>query len=505
MLRAMRHGSRWILWIVIVGVGAVFVLYLGIGGGFAAAGGPNRVVAVGNRAYDARDVLRVRRNQEEEYRRVLGDGFDQEAAGAFLDEAAAGMLLRNALLAGEAERIGLHVSGEEVRRYLREQLPEGVDQQELDRIRQNVEREYGTAKRFEAALRDDLLARKLGRLIEESVAVSDGEALDSLRYQREEVSLAIVRLDARSAPEDLEIAEADVEAFLEREGETVRAAYEERSDEFDRPEEVHARHVLVQVPPDAEEEALEEARGRAQELLARIRGGADLADVAMEASDDPGSKARGGDLGFFRRGRMVKAFEDAAFSLPVGEVSDLVQSVHGFHLIRVEEKRPAQVISFEEARRQIAEELLRAEKTRAEARTRAEELAEAVRGGQSLVDAARERSLSIQRPDALRHRPDGYVPGVGAAPELMTAAFALSEEQPSDPRIHEVGGGGFVLIQLLERKSPSDEELAQLVEAERQRLLSQRRQSVEGAWVDALRNRAAEAGTLVYDLTALQR
>ena len=99
MLRVMRQGSRWIMWLVILAVGAVFVLYLGVGGGSGGAGNAATVVAVGGRSFDARDVLRVRQSQEEEFRRVLGDGFDPKAASDQLDESAAGQLLRTALLA----------------------------------------------------------------------------------------------------------------------------------------------------------------------------------------------------------------------------------------------------------------------------------------------------------------------------------------------------------------------------------------------------------------------
>jgi hypothetical protein len=114
----MRESSKWIMWLVIVAVGAVFVLYLGIGGGFSGGGGTDTVVDVDGRRFSARDVYRVRQRQEAEYRRALGDGFDASGAAEFLDEAAASALLRMAILAREAERMGFRASDEEIRRYL---------------------------------------------------------------------------------------------------------------------------------------------------------------------------------------------------------------------------------------------------------------------------------------------------------------------------------------------------------------------------------------------------
>jgi hypothetical protein len=127
-----------------------------------------------------------------------------------------------------------------------------------------------------------------------------------------------------------------------------------------------------------------------------------------------------------------------------------------------------------------------------------------VRGGQSLVDAAREQGLEILRPDPLRRRPDGYVPGIGAAPELVAAAFTLSEQQPSDPTLHSADEHVFVLIQLLERKSPTDAELEQALAATRERILQQRRAAAEEAWLERLRDELTERDELVYDLAAFR-
>ena len=119
MLKTMRDSSRWLMWIIIVAIGAVFVLYLGVGGGFRGASGPDVVVDVDGRRYTARDVFRVRERLEAEYRRTLGAGFDASQAGEVLDQAAASSLMRMALLAREAEQMGLCVSDEEVRGYLK--------------------------------------------------------------------------------------------------------------------------------------------------------------------------------------------------------------------------------------------------------------------------------------------------------------------------------------------------------------------------------------------------
>lgn len=504
MLRFMRRSSRWVMWIVIVGVGAVFVLYLGIGGGFGRAPEADVVVAVGDRHFDARTVLRIRQQQEARLRSQLGDAFDPEAASEFLDQSAASQLLRQALLARAAERMGFTVSDAEVRAYLR-RLPGALDEAgQLNRagITAFAESNYGSLRRFQEALRDEILATKASRRIAEAAAVSEAEAREALRHERTRVRIAFVQIVPTPGAAE-ELPEEAVDALLEEDPERVRAAYEARRAEFDRPEEVQARHILVKVDEGAPEQEVEAARERIEAIRSRIEEGAAFEDVAREVSEDAGSKPQGGDLGFFPRGRMVPAFEEVAFQLEPGVLSEPVRSAFGFHLIRVEEKRAAQKISFEEARRDVARDLVVQDRAEADARERAADLAAAVREGRSLVDVAREKGLTVERPDPFGWRPDGFVPGLGPAPEVRTAAFALEEDRPSDPTLHEVNGR-FVLIQLLEREEPDPEDIEEALPAKRATLRQERRNRIEAAWLTEARDRLQEAGELVYDLSPLR-
>lgn len=501
MLQVLRRGQRWILWVVIVVVGGAFVILYGSGSGGGGMAGPQVAIRVGKRQFDYRDFDRVRQSQIAEYRRALGDAFDPEAARDYLDQIAAGTLVQMAILAGEGERMGLRVGPEEIRAYLRT-VPGGIDAEgRLDREAwtRHAEREYGSVSRFEAALRDELLARKAGRLLAESLTLSDAEVRDLLRYRMEEVQVAYVAVDPKALrPADVE--DAAVEALLASDLPRVQAAYDARKDEFDQPEQVRARHVLIRVAPGDDPDAAEQAaREKAEQAAARIRGGEPFEKVAQELSEDPGSKEMGGDLGFFPRGRMVKAFEEAAFALEPGTVSDPVQTPYGFHVIRVEEKRPAKRIPFEEAKASLARDLLRDEQGRQAADERVAKLLEAIGNGKSLVDAARERGLSIERPEALHRRGDGVIPGLGTSKEALAAVFALSEEHPVAPRAFEIAGKQ-VLFERIGGTRPSDEELAPRVAATRKELVAEQRDQLRGRWVEARRRQLEASGELVYNL-----
>jgi peptidyl-prolyl cis-trans isomerase D len=509
MLDVLRRQQRWLMGAVISLVGGVFILYLGIGGPirrFAAGGrmgGGGYLVQLDGRRYGLEDVQRVREDQERQLKATLGDAFNPASAGPYLDQMAADQIIQRAVLAAEAERLGLHASDDEVRQLVRSVFrgPEGSF--DAAAVREYAQRRYGSEGRFVDEVKDDLLAQKLLELVDSTAEVSDAELRDAIRYRREQVRLAIVALDSEKLPQGFDVSEPEIDKVLHEQADRVRRFYDEHPDRYHVPERVHARHILVRLPKDAPDDKVAEARRRAEDALKRVRAGEDFASVASAVSEDPGSKAKGGDLGSFPRGQMAKPFEDVAFALEPGKTSDLVRTDFGFHVIRVEAHEPAKDQGFDDVARPIAEELARADRAQTLAKEVSEHLAEAVRGGKSLVDAAREAGVAIERPDWLARRPDGQVPGLGQAPEVLTLAFALSPEKPSSDRIFEVGPKR-VLIELLERRGPTPDEMAKDLGPERDRLLEARRSDARMRWLQAARERLVAEGRLAVDLAPLQ-
>lgn len=132
--------------------------------------------------------------------------------------------------------------------------------------------------------------------------------------------------------------------------EFARTFYKAEAKRFEQPEQVRARHILVR-----NTEA--DAKAKAEQLLQQLKSGANFEELATAQSQDPGSAARGGDLGFFARGRMVPTFEEAAFALQKpGELSGVVESPHGFHIIKLEERRAAGAPPFEDVKPQLMRE-----------------------------------------------------------------------------------------------------------------------------------------------------
>ncbi len=138
----------------------------------------------------------------------------------------------------------------------------------------------------------------------------------------------------------------------------IQDFYQTHKKDYVEPEAIHARHILIEVPQKATKEQEAAALKKAEKIRERALKGEDFASLARKYSADIGTKDRGGDLGFFTRGQMIEEFEKAAFALKPGEVSKPIRTSFGYHIIKVEEKRPARQKSFQEVKDQIKEELL---------------------------------------------------------------------------------------------------------------------------------------------------
>ncbi len=138
----------------------------------------------------------------------------------------------------------------------------------------------------------------------------------------------------------------------------ARSYYKEHSESFKTPEMIRARHILIKTDPSATDEEKKKIKARAEEILEKLKKGEDFAKLASEVSEDPGTKAKGGDLDFFPKGTMIPAFEEAAFSLKPGEMSGLVETEYGYHIIKLEEKKDAVLEPYEKIKEKVKDQAL---------------------------------------------------------------------------------------------------------------------------------------------------
>lgn len=175
------------------------------------------------------------------------------------------------------------------------------------------------------------------------------QGMDETLFRRElriqHTVQALMRLETDSLPKF--VTDGELKAF-----------YERNTQLFDSGERVRASHILIRVPRDATPARKQEQRAKAEGTLARIRKGGDFAKLARELSEDPGSKGKGGELGPFHRGQMVPPFEQAAYALKPGEVSGVVESPFGFHVIKLHERLPGLRVTLEQVKDKVTQRIL---------------------------------------------------------------------------------------------------------------------------------------------------
>lgn len=504
MLDSIRKGQTWLTWAFILVIGGVFVFFMGQGSSIRSTPSGNAIIELDGDRVEFNDYQRARAQQESVMAERFGPEFDARQLATFVDSQTLQSLISGTILAHAAREIGYRVSRQEVQAYVRDSGNfRGTDGRfDPDEFEAFARYEFGSQRNFVRVVRQDLLRQKMIRLLLSQARVSEGEARLAGLQTVEKVRLRFVSLDADRIAEDLELGEEELQVHLAAHGDEIRGLYETRQEEFTQEDRVRARHILIEVARDADTEAEESARTRAESVLERVRGGEPFEEVAEAVSDDPASAGQGGDLGIIARGESAPALESAIFAADANEILDLIRTDQGFHVVEVLEQVPGGVRPFED----VSTELAREHYLDLEGRRRTDELAaalsDAIRAGATLEEAAQAEMLPVQQSVELRRRPDGLMPGLGASKQAMAVAFALREDDPTSPRafpVESTSSYQLVLIELADRIEPDEAELAQAADDARDRLLNQERSRIIDEWVTQRREELVAAGRLLIN------
>jgi peptidyl-prolyl cis-trans isomerase D len=460
MLDRMRRHKGWLKWslglVVLTFIAFYVPSFLDTTGTVGVASATDVVATVEGHDISGLDFQRRYQNQVQSYQQSYGAGvnerllrqlgIDQQILQQMVDEQAA---------LTEAERQGLRVSDEELAQqiFAIPGLQENGRFIGEQRYEQLLASQYPplTKGAFEESLRRSMMIDKLRSAVTNWVSVSNGELEREYKLRNEKTKLQVVALTADKFRDRVTVTDADVSAYYEahkaeyRKGEQrkvryllldreqwrarimvspqdVESYYNANVQLYQTPEQVRASHILLKTDAGQDEAAV---RKQAEDVLKQARApGADFAALARKYSQDEGSKAKDGDLDYFSKGRMVPEFETAAFAMQPGQISDLVKSQFGFHIIKVVDKKPASTATLDSVRAQIIETI------------------SSQRVDQQLADKTRELDTRITKPadfDAVAKETgvtvaesalfakDEPIPGLGQAPQVSSGAFGLAD------------------------------------------------------------------------------
>ena len=462
MLDRMRRHRNWLKWSLALVVLTFIAFYIPsfldtttpVG-----ASASDVVATVNGKDIKGLDYQRRYQNQMMAYQQQYGGsinqqllrqlGIDQQILQQMVDEQAA---------LAEAERQGIRVSDEELAQQIfafpaLQENGRFIGEQRYIQLlaSQNPPMTQGD---FEENLRRSMMVDKLRSAVTDWLAVSDADVEREYKNRNEKVKLQVVALTADKFRDKVTINDADVNAYYTahqaeyRKGEQrkikyllidrdqlrtrmaitpqdIDSYYNSNVQQFQTPEQVRASHILLKT--EGKDEAA--VRKQAEDILKQAKApGADFAALAKKYSEDDGSKINGGDLDYFAKGRMVPEFEQAAFSMQPGQISDLVKSQFGFHIIKVVDKKAAATRTLDEVRPQI-QQTLAAQRVEQQITDRTRDLDARITKPADLDVVGKEAGATVTESDFFAR--EDPIPTLGPAPEVAAQVFQLKDGEVS--------------------------------------------------------------------------
>jgi len=453
-----KTGMRVLLGVVVLLLGGSMLLYLvPQTPGTGEASSTDIVAKVGDVTVSAAEVRQ--QLSEIEQRNQVPKQLESLYARQILNQ-----LIFQKEMEYEAKRLGIHVSDQERAARIRQFLPTAYNGDTfvgMDRYAAEVQARFQlSVPVFEDLIRQGLLQDKFKKLVTDGISVGPSELQDEFKYKNEKVKLDYAFIK----PEDLEAKitpdEAEIKAAYEKnrskyqvpEKRVVRyglvdltqlrqnaqisdselkAQYQQNIQQYEVPNRVHAEHILLMTVGKTDAE-IEEIHQKAEDVLKQAKKGTNFEELAKKYSEDPGSKDKGGDLGWLLQGQTVPEFEKTAFGLEKGKISDLVKTQYGFHIIKVLDKETAHTKPFEEVKDSIRTPLLLT-KTDKLASDEADQLSATIRRSNkiSLDEVAKQFHLSLGETRPVTATDP--ILELGNSKEAKDAIFRLRQDELSLP------------------------------------------------------------------------
>ncbi len=481
MLSLMRkHAGSWMIKILLGGIAITFVTW---GGYQVTSQRSGRMATVNGETITAEEYRLTYKRLIEQVQQRFGNNLNEEMIKNLqLPKQAVDQLIDQMLMRQAASDLEIRVSDEDLSRSIRSigafQTAGIFDPRRYQTI---LERNNLSPESFELSQRDSLLTEKLNILITGSVKVSDDEASAFYNWNNVTVDLEFVLFEPDSYP-DISVTVEEIQQFFERRKDSYKTEpelkvrylkfedqsylarvdisddeiseyYDEHPDEFQNPKTVEARHILLKVGQNAAGEEAAKVQEKIENILQKVRGGQDFAELAKQYSEGP-SKDKGGYLGSFRRESMVKPFADKAFSMEAGEISDPVRTRFGWHIIKVEKVNAATVTALADAKDKIRKKLADGYAKQL-AYDAAESIFDATFEGDKLETVAADNQLTSYTTDFFTRQ--GPTQAIQNKAAFAKTAFELPEGEISEI---EDFGDGYYLIEIIGKNAAQIPELS---------------------------------------------
>ena len=486
MLNMLRKRAQSTLIQAMVLLIAVVFIFWGVGTNLN--NNRNAVATVNGEEIPVQDYQRAYDRAVENYRQQFGGRIPPGLLeGLNLKGQVVGQLIQAELFRQGAAEMGLAISKEATQRTIKKmEAFQENGQFDLGRYKEVLSRNRLTPTSFEAGIRNDMLTALVVDTIGSFAVLPKTEMQGWLDFSEREINLGVRAVKSSDFEDKVEVDDAELATWFEQHkteytsepkvrlrylefdfdkdmdqvqvtDDALRARYASERANYTIPEQRHARHILFKVTEQDDQQTVAKKKKLAEDVLARIRKGEDFAELARQYSEGP-TKDNGGDLGFFSQGRMVKPFDDVVFSMQPGGVSNPVRTSFGFHIIKLEEVRPATTRSFDEVKDGLAK-AMKKEEVKGITFKRASEAYEGIMRAGSIDKYSEQSGATVAETDFFsRSQPPA---GITTDPGFLQAAFSLGKGELSS--LVELKNG-YVIVFVDDVQAPVVPELADVRE-----------------------------------------
>jgi peptidyl-prolyl cis-trans isomerase D len=452
MMRRQHKQLKWVLWVIIAALaGGMLIQFNPFTGGSFTLSTAGDVATVGSETVTAQEFQTTYSN----YVKQMQQQLTPEVRKAFgFDKQILDYLISQKVIRSEAKRLGLDVSDDEVANAVMSNasLQSGGAFIGKSAYEALLTQNGIKPEQFEDNIRNELRIAKVLSFVTAGVSVTDKEVDEEYKKRNEKAVLSYFVIDPAKLESKVSVSDAEVKDFYEKnkarytipekrktryalvdmvkyrlaakaDDAEIKTFYDEHAEEYKLPESITAQHILFKTEGKKPEE-VEAIRKKATDVLARAKKGEDFAKLAKEFSEDNSGKT-GGDLGTFQRGAMVPEFEQAAFNMGIGAISDLVTTKYGFHIIKVNGKQEGRLRTLDEIKEPIRLRLL-AQKGIEEAKRVAEQIALEVATNKDLNAVAAKHGAVVKETPFTEQ--SALIPELGNSPAYQQKVFTLAKD-----------------------------------------------------------------------------
>lgn len=498
MLDFMRkNANSWIMIVIFAIIIFVFAINFGPWAGNTSQTVPYAAV-VNNQPISMAEFQTAYRNQMFRMKQFRPEYDQSQAEKDGLKKIIIDQLISRELLTQLGKDNGLTIEAKTLAMEIKDRVFGPDDKFDKEEYKRRVNAYFqAPVSQFEKQVANEIISEQMNEIIGSVLFVSDNEARKTYLDRNTKAAIDFVKVDPKYFSAKKRFSVDQLKDFQEQNSLKISEYYNNHISDYIKEEEIKASHILIKTEINMTDSEKAKKRQLAEDILTRVKQGEDFSTIAKKESEDQGSKTNGGDLGYFSRGKMVEEFSDAAFALEKNQVSEVVKSPFGFHIIKVVDKRAASEQRLEDVSKEIAKKLMAENDQQEQAKALAQKALEQLKKGLTLDKLAlgtNNKTNNKMFAPVIDSSNDftpitSYISKIGKSKEILSKTFKLEKVGQTAESVIE-SEGNFFAIRLKSKKDADMKKFAEDKDSIKSTLMFSKKRSFVQQYLKSLKDKA---------------